>query len=130
MYGLPQASFLAQVQLVAHLHLHGYQQTATPCLFRHLSNGVVFTLVVDDFLVKYPDKHSADHLHRTLSMLYEMKIDWVASKYIGFTLHFDAPRRTVTLSMPGYIHKFLGTRPWHIFEANEIFLIQTFCSST
>ena len=106
MYGLPQAGFLAQLQLVAHLRLHGYQQTATPCHFRHISNGVAFTLVVDDFLVKYPDK-PPDHLHRTLSMLYGMKIDWIASKYIGFTLHFDAPRRTVTLSMPGYIEKVL-----------------------
>ena len=110
MYGLPQAGFLAQLQLVTHLRLHGYHQTATPCLFRHISNGIglprasiAFTLVVDDFLVKYPDKSSADHLHRTLSMLYEMKVDWSASKYIGFTLHFEATRCTVTLSMPGYI---------------------------
>ena len=107
MYGLPQAGFLAQLQLVTHLRLHGYHQTATPCLFRHISNGIAFTLVVDDFLVKYPEKASADHLHRTLSMLYEMKVDWSASKYIGFTLHFDATRRTVTLSMPGYIEKVL-----------------------
>ena len=35
-------------------------------------------------------------------MLYEMKIDWFASKYIGFTLHFD-----YTLSMPGCTEKVL-----------------------
>ena len=87
MYGLPQAGFLAQLQLVTHLRLHGYHQTATPCLFRLIFNGIAFTLVVDDFLVKYPDKSSADHLHRTLSMLYEMKVDWSASKYIGFTIY-------------------------------------------
>ena len=92
---------------MTHLRLHVYQQTATPCLFRHISNGIAFTLVVDDFLVKYPEKASADHLHQTLSMLYEMKVDWSASKYIGFTLHFDATRHTVTLSMPGYIEKVL-----------------------
>ena len=84
-YGLPKSSFLAQLQLVTHLRLHSYHQTATPCLLRHISNGA-FTLVIDDFLVKYPDKPSADHLHRTLSMLYETKIDWSTSKYIGFTL--------------------------------------------
>ena len=64
MYGLSKAGFLAQLQLVTqHLRLNGYHQTATPCLFRHIFNGVAFTLVVDDFLVKYPDKPSADHLH-------------------------------------------------------------------
>ena len=31
--------------------------TSTPCLFRHTSNGVAFTLVVDDFLVKYIGVH-------------------------------------------------------------------------
>ena len=88
MYGLPQAGDLAQIQLIKHLRAHGYEQTSTPCLFRHVSNRVAFALVVDDFSVKYPDKASADHLHRTLSLLYDMKIDWSGSKYIGFNLKF------------------------------------------
>ena len=46
MYGLPQAGLLAQRRLIAHLAHHGYKQTPTPCLFRHDSNGTVFTLVV------------------------------------------------------------------------------------
>ena len=51
MYGLPQAGLLAR--LVNHLTKHGYHQTDTTCLFRHESNGVSFSLVVDDFGVKY-----------------------------------------------------------------------------
>ena len=82
MYGLPQAAFLAQLQLITHLRFHGYHQTST-----HYA--------------------SAKYLHRTLSMLYEMKLDWSASKHIGTTLNFDATHRTITLSMPGYIEKVL-----------------------
>ena len=52
-YGLPQAGKLSQDRLVSHLATHGYIQCVnTPCLFVHASNGVAFTLVVDDFLIK------------------------------------------------------------------------------
>ena len=107
MYGLPQAGFLAQLQLIQHLRTHGYHQTNTPCLFRHVTNDITFALVVDDFLVKYPTTDSANHLQRTLALLHEMKVDWSASKYIGFSISFNNHERTVTLSMPGYISKVL-----------------------
>ena len=107
MYGLPQAGFLAQPQLIQHLRTHGYHQTNPPCLFRHVTNDVTFALVVDDFLVKYPTTDSANHLQRTLALLHEMKVDWSASKYIGFSISFNNHERTVTLSMPGYISKVL-----------------------
>ena len=107
MYGLPQAGYLAQIQLIQHLRKHGYTQTLTPCLFRHNTNRVAFTLVVDDFLIKYPTQESADHLHSTLSELYEMKCDYSAAKYIGFSIEFNRPLRTVSISMPGYISKVL-----------------------
>jgi hypothetical protein len=39
---------------VAHLAERGYEQTEhTPCIFKHITNSVTFTLVVDDFGVKY-----------------------------------------------------------------------------
>ena len=72
MYGLPQAGLLAQQQLITHLRRHGYHETATPCLFRHNSNGNAFALVVDDFLLKYVTREAAEHLHNALSELYEM----------------------------------------------------------
>jgi len=59
-YGLPQAGLLAQEQLIKHLALSGYHQCPqVPCLFKHDSNGIAFTLVVDDFGIKYTDKESA-----------------------------------------------------------------------
>ena len=107
MYGLPQAGLLAQERLIQHLSMHGYHQTDTSCLFRHTSNGTVFSLVVDDFGVKYTSKEGADHLIHTLQMLYPITIDWSGAKYLGFSIAFDRALRTVTLTMPGYIAKVL-----------------------
>ena len=107
MYGLPQAGLLAQQRLIAHLANHGYHETSTPCLFRHTSNGTAFTLVVDDFGIKYSSKAGADHLIRTLQLLYVITINWTGSSYIGFTIVFNNTSRQVSLTMPGYISKVL-----------------------
>ena len=107
MYGLTQAGLLAQQRLITHLAAHGYQQTLTTCLFRHIDNGTIFSLVVDDFGVKYTTKAGANHLVDTLQLLYPITVDWTGSKYLGFSIHFDRTLRTVALSMPGYIAKVL-----------------------
>ena len=86
MYGLPQSGLLAQQRLVKHLAEHGYTETSTPCLFRHNTTGTVFALVVDDFGIKYTTREGAEHLIRTLQLLYEIKIDWIGRTYIGFTI--------------------------------------------
>ena len=75
MYGLPQAGLLAQQRLVSHLQLHGYHETSTSCLFRHDSNGTNFTLVVDDFGIKYSSLEGANHLIHTLQLLYAITIN-------------------------------------------------------
>ena len=75
MYRLPQAGYLAQRRLIAHLAANYYHKTPRPCLFRHSSNGATFALVVDDFGVKYATKAAADHLISVLRQLYEIKID-------------------------------------------------------
>lgn len=107
MYGLPQAGLLAQQRLIAHLAIHDYHETRTPCLFRHISNGTDFTLVVNDFGIKYSSKEGAQHLIDTPRLLYVIKIDWTRSTYIGFTIKFNIPNHTVSLTMPGYIVKVL-----------------------
>jgi hypothetical protein len=107
MYGLPQAGLLAQQRLIAHLAQHGYHETATLCLFRHASNGTAFTLVVDDFGIKYATPEGAQHLIRTLRLLYVITIDWSGATYIGFTIKFNTQQQSVSLTMPGYIDKVL-----------------------
>ena len=72
MYGLPQAGLLANKQLQKALHLDGYY----PCqhtmgLWKHRWRPVTFTLVVDDFGVKYVGKTHAEHLLKCLNKYYE-----------------------------------------------------------
>jgi hypothetical protein len=67
MYGFPQAGKLNQTQLIRHLSTHGYIQCAnTPCLFRHVTRDIMFSLVVEDFGVRYTKQLDADHLIQTL----------------------------------------------------------------
>ena len=74
-------------------------------MFNHDSNGVAFTLVVDDFGIKYTDKEIAQHLVHTLSALYPIKVYWTGDKYLGLTIEYGRTARTITLSMPGFIDK-------------------------
>jgi hypothetical protein len=68
-----ETGLLALQRLIAHLAHHGYKQTPTPCLFPYDSNGTVFTLVVDDFGIKYTTVAGANHLIATLKLLYDIK---------------------------------------------------------
>ena len=72
-YGLPQVGKLSQNRLVKHLASH--QCTNMPCMFVHDINGIIFTLVVDDFLINYNDKAVADQLTTALRELYKCTID-------------------------------------------------------
>ena len=54
MYGVPQAGKLANDLLTARLAPHGYYQCQhTPGLWRHKWRPILYSLVVDDFGVKY-----------------------------------------------------------------------------
>ena len=106
MYGLPQAGLLAQQRLFSHLATQGYHQCPNvPCLFRHNTRRIAFSLVVDDFGVKFHDQADADHLIATLRSLYDLKVDWTGQQYLGMTITFDATAKSVALSMPKYIDK-------------------------
>jgi len=108
MYGLPQAGILAQQLLEQRLNEHGYSQSkAVPGLWTHETRPISFTLVVDDFGVKYVGKENAMHLISILKQHYEISEDWTGSKYIGITFDWDYANKRVHLSMPGYISKAL-----------------------
>jgi hypothetical protein len=110
MYGLPQAGKLANDRLTKFLEPHGYVPTAvTPGLWKHKTRDISFTLVVDDFAVKYTKKRDADHLLETLEKMYVCSTDWGATRYCGLTLKWDyvSRIRSCLLSMPGYIERAL-----------------------
>ena len=107
-YGLPQAGLLAQQRLIKHLATHGYYQCAkTACLFRHETRDIAFTLIVDDFGIKHKGSGNLAHLLSALTELYEITVDEEGKKYSGITIDIDRRKRTVSLSMPGYIDKYL-----------------------
>ena len=64
-----------------------------------------FTLVVDDFGIKYIGQENAQHLIDALKDFYEVEIDWKGKLYCGISLdwHYDA--KYVNISMPNYVHK-------------------------
>ena len=63
MCGLPQAGIIAQELLEERLAKFGYSQSQiTPGLCKHESRPTVFTLVVDDFAIKYLNDEDAHHL--------------------------------------------------------------------
>jgi hypothetical protein len=78
----------------------GYNQCHnTPCLFRHVSRPIAFTLVVDDFGIIFTDKVDADHLLDTLRQLYTITKDWTGSKYLGLTITRDRSAHTLAISL-------------------------------
>ncbi len=92
MYGLPQAGILAQKLLEKRLNTHGYMQNkAIPGLWTHQSRPISFTLVVDDFGIKYVGQEHAMHLISILKEHYELSEDWKGTKFIRLTLKWDYP---------------------------------------
>jgi hypothetical protein len=104
-YGLAQAGRLAQDRLVALLKDNGYCPISplNPCIFKHETRDVTFSLVVDDFGVMYEREDDVRHLLDTLRQIYTVKEDWTGSSYVGYSIMHDLDRGTITLSMPGYI---------------------------
>jgi hypothetical protein len=103
-YGLPQAGRLAQEKLINLLSRHGYIQAPnTPCLFRHTDHDVTFTLVVDDFGIKYQRREHALHLLAAIREEYQVTEDWSGSKYLGMTIAHNNTANTINISMPGYV---------------------------
>jgi hypothetical protein len=109
MYGLKQAVILANQLLQTRLAPFGYYPARhTPGLWLHKTRSISFTLVVDDFAVKYGGKQHAEHLRNALLQTYELTTDWTATVYSGMTLKWDYKTRICDISMPGYVSNVLS----------------------
>jgi hypothetical protein len=108
MCGLPQAGILAFNQLKAHFATHDYAPcTHTPGLWNHSTQDITFSLVVDDFGIKYTNRDDVIHLLAALEKMYTVTTDWTGSLYIAMTLNWDYIHSTVDISMHGYVAKAL-----------------------
>ena len=108
MYRLPQAGILAKNQLTKRLEPKGYYQCRhTPGLWRHKWRPILFSLVVDDFGIKYVRKEHANHLIAAIEENYEFSTDWVGTLYFGIKITWDYVKCIVDLSMPNYIYSML-----------------------
>jgi hypothetical protein len=76
-YGLPQARIIAQQLLEKRLKAHGYSQsTITLGLWKHDTCPIRFSLVVNNFGVKYVGEENAQHLLDTVQKYYKCSCNW------------------------------------------------------
>ena len=105
-YGLAQSGYLANQDLIKNLAPFGYYPSKrTPGLWHHTTRPTKFSLVVDDFGVKYVNKNDAQHLLDAIKAKYPVKADWTGSKYIGIDLEWRYEQGEVKISMKGYVPK-------------------------
>ncbi len=108
MYGLPQARIIAQELLQERLAKVGYHQSKiVPGLWTHKIRNTCFTLVVDNFAIKYTKMEDAKHLINALQKDYTITVNWDTTKYIGLTIEWDYKNQKVYAHMPGYLSKAL-----------------------
>jgi hypothetical protein len=80
----------------------GKNKTATG-LCTHDTLPITFSLVVDNFGVKYEGVANAHHLIKALEHHYTVSKDWTGGLYCGITLKWDYLHKNLDLSMPVYI---------------------------
>ena len=66
---------------------------------------ISFTLVVDDFGVKYTRQEDIDHLIGCIKEKYQLTEDWTVNLYCRIKLKQDYDNQMLDISMPGYIIK-------------------------
>ena len=120
MPGLKQAGRIAHDRLVKHMKQFGYAPCKhTPALWKHDTRPISFTLVVDDFGVKYINKQDLQHLIDTLRQQYTITVDRTGNNYLGLTLEWNYEQGYVDISIPDYIlhalHEFqhILSKPTH-----------------
>jgi hypothetical protein len=108
MYGLPQASILANNLLEQRLSTKGYYQCQhMPGLWRHMWWTIIFCLVIDKFGIKVMGIADFHLLKMALEEDYEVAVDWTGLLFCGVKLTWDYKQCHVDCSIPGYINNAL-----------------------
>ena len=108
LFGLKQSGALANKQLSKVLGKEGYFQSEhTSGLWLHKTRDISFTLVVDDFGVKYTKKEDVLHLQSVIEKAYPTTTDWTGNRFIGVHLDWNYKTRELKSSMLGYVKRAL-----------------------
>ena len=104
----PQAGKLANEFLQKKLAPHGYYEVKhTPGLWKYITRPIQFTLVVDNFGVKYTRGKDVEHLLGILEKkLSAVSIDWDGALYCVIPLDWNYKERWLDISMLGYIKRY------------------------
>jgi hypothetical protein len=68
---------------------------------------ILFTLVVNNYGIKYVGKEHVDHLIWSINHTYELTKDWMGDLYCGIQLKWDYNATTLDILILGYIKKVL-----------------------
>ena len=119
MYGLPQAGSLGHVFLEDHLNKEEYfQGKMVPGFWKYSTWLMQFTLVVDDFVIKFISNKDLDHLNTMLEKNCNVTLDKDSKEYVKTQLDWDYKRGEVHLLMKSYLDKGLHQfAPWCHAEA-------------
>jgi hypothetical protein len=114
MYGLPQASILANQLFEKCIATKGYYQCQhTPGLWRHVWQNIMFCLVVDEFGIKVTNMHDMDHLVNTLKEHYTIAVDMMSSLFCSIQLTWNYVQGHVKCHMPDCINNALTKYQHH-----------------
>ena len=95
-FGLLQGGIITNDLLIQRLEPHGYyQKKHTLVLVKHKWSPIIFSLFVDNFVVKY--------VCDTNKRYYELTSGWVGVLYCGTKLDWEYRKRTFNLTTPGCI---------------------------
>ncbi len=97
MYGLLQAGIIAQELLAKRLKEHGYTQSKTmPGLWTHEWCPITFSLIVDNFGVKFIGEEHAQHLLQMVQKYYTCLFEKEGERYCRLTIKWDYLARRCT----------------------------------
>ena len=74
-------------------------------LWIQATRPISFTLVVDNFGVKYIGRQHLDHIINALRDQYKITVDLTGNSYLGLTINWNYAQGYVNISMPDYIRK-------------------------
>ena len=87
MYGLPKAGKNESGKLKLNLDKFGYDlEPINPGLWRHKTFPLQFSLVVDDFGIKYESQEDITYLLNALKTIYKISEDLDGKLYCGLNL--------------------------------------------